>query len=214
MKKIPVKIHSIAEGRTGSAYVLTLVTQDNNKAFLVAVAEQNADAFKRVYLDQPSTCPQTHDLLCDILQRLDVEVQEVYIRDVRNGIFYTTMYCIQNEQELEFEASAVDALLLAIKTNSPVFADEKVIQKIGFSTKELEKILYSEEDDFSFDDDNGEDLEGDLDTPQLLPIEKLLKYESIAMLEELLEQAVAEEKFELASKLRDVINAKKNKSCH
>ena len=48
----------------------------------------------------------------------------------------------------------------------------------------------------------------------LLPIEKLLKYESIAMLEELLEQAVAEEKFELASKLRDVINAKKNKSCH
>ena len=127
MKKIPVNIHSIAEGMTGSAYVLTLVTQDNNKAFLVAVAEQNADAFKKVYLDQTSNCPQTHDLMLDILQRLDVELQEVYLRDVRNGIFYTTIYCMQNEQELEFDASAVDALLLAIRTNAPIFVERFVI---------------------------------------------------------------------------------------
>ena len=221
MKKIPVNIQSITEGTPGSAYILTLMPKDNDKAIFVIVAEQNAETFKRVYLDQPSNCPQTHDLMLDILQRLDVEVQEIYFRDVQNGIFYTTIYCMQNEQELEFEASSVDALILAIRTNAPIFVEEKIIQKIGFPLQELGKMVCAEEDDEDIsDNDDYEDFDSDLDldldwdTPQLPPIEKLLKYKSVAQLETWLEQAVAEEKFELASVIRDVINAKKNKSRH
>ena len=209
MKKIAVTIHSLARTILDSACILTLLTKDNTKAFLIVMSANEALAFNNVEMNCSSARPQTHDLMLDMLQRLDVEVQEVYIRDLKEGIFYATIYCMYDEQMLEFEAKPSDALILAIKTDAPIFVNEKIIQTVGFQAKDLNNILYSEQNDDEIEDDNyhhwNENVEDMSSVPQL-------KYATMAQLERLLSEAVAEENFELASEIRDIINEKKNNS--
>lgn len=97
--------------------------------------------------------PMTHDLMKSILDQLDVVVSRVEVSDLRNNTFYAIIHVNWNEMDLAIDARPSDAIALALRTKSPIFVHQQVIEKSrkvdlahreegeGISDEKLEDIL-------------------------------------------------------------------------
>jgi bifunctional DNase/RNase len=97
--------------------------------------------------------PMTHDLMKNILDHLDVVVSKVEVNDLRNNTFYAIIHLDWNGMDLAMDARPSDAIAIALRTKSPIFVHQKVIEKsrkidlaqreegAGVSDEKLEEIL-------------------------------------------------------------------------
>ena len=89
--------------------------------------------------------PMTHDLLTDILRIMEVEVTKIEINDLRNNTFFANIYIVKEGRTIIVDSRPSDAIAIALRTNAPIFVDEKVIEKsrnVDFGTKltDLDKL--------------------------------------------------------------------------
>jgi len=73
--------------------------------------------------------PMTHDLMKNILEHLDVVVSRVEVNDLRNNTFYAIIHLDCNGVELAMDARPSDAIAIALRTKSPIFVHQQVIEK-------------------------------------------------------------------------------------
>ncbi|MCK5554545.1 MAG: bifunctional nuclease family protein [Deltaproteobacteria bacterium] len=73
--------------------------------------------------------PMTHDLMKNILDHLDVVVSKVEVNDLRNNTFFATIHLNWNGVDLAMDARPSDAIAIALRTKSPIFVHDKVIEK-------------------------------------------------------------------------------------
>ena len=97
--------------------------------------------------------PMTHDLMKSILDHLDVVVSRVEVNDLRNNTFYAIIHLNWNGIDLAIDARPSDAIAIALRTKSPIFVQQQVIEKSrkvdlsqreegeGISDEKLEDIL-------------------------------------------------------------------------
>ncbi len=82
--------------------------------------------------------PMTHDLISEILKAVNVAVSRIEINDLKNNTFFANI-CLQREgRNMIVDARPSDAIAIALRTNSPIFVDDKVIKKsrdVDFGTK-------------------------------------------------------------------------------
>jgi bifunctional DNase/RNase len=77
--------------------------------------------------------PLTHDLLKHMLEGLGAKVVRVVVADIIDDIFYTRITLDVNGKELEFDARPSDGFALAVRTKTPVFVEEHVLERAGVS---------------------------------------------------------------------------------
>jgi len=75
--------------------------------------------------------PLTHDLFLTLFSRLKVSLTRVVITDLRDDIFYATVYLSSGGPELQLDARPSDAIALAIRAKVPVLVEERVFEKAG-----------------------------------------------------------------------------------
>ena len=73
--------------------------------------------------------PMTHDLMKSILDHLDVVVSRVEVNDLRNNTFYAIIHLDWNGIDLAIDARPSDAIAIALRTKSPIFVHQQVIEK-------------------------------------------------------------------------------------
>lgn len=73
--------------------------------------------------------PMTHDLMKNILSHLDAVVSRVEVNDLRNNTFFAIIHLKWNGMDLAIDARPSDAIAIAMRTKSPIFVDQKVIDK-------------------------------------------------------------------------------------
>ena len=73
----------------------------------------------------------THDLLRNILMRLDITVDRVVIDDLWHGTFYAKIYLRRGEEEIEMDARPSDAIALALRFRAPIYMAESVLEAEG-----------------------------------------------------------------------------------
>lgn len=73
--------------------------------------------------------PMTHDLMKSILNHLDAVVSRVEVNDLRNNTFYAVIHLNWNGMDLAIDARPSDAIAIALRTKSPIFVDQQVIEK-------------------------------------------------------------------------------------
>lgn len=95
--------------------------------------------------------PLTHDLLRDILEGVDVSVKRVVISDLRDGTFYADLVLDTSGREVTVSARPSDAIALAVRIGSPLFATEDVLDEAS--------ILIDEDAIDAEDDEDGEDAD-------------------------------------------------------
>jgi bifunctional DNase/RNase len=110
----------------------------------VGAVEATAIAFAQQGVVPPR--PLTHDLMKDLLEKLDGTLHEVHLTELRDGVFYADLI-LKNSQLLEVVISArpSDAIALALRTQSAILATEELLTQAGIEIPEEESSQANEE---------------------------------------------------------------------
>ncbi|MGC9001742.1 MAG: bifunctional nuclease family protein [Dictyoglomus sp.] len=128
-------------------FVVILREKSEGKRFLpiwIGPFEANAIAIALEKIDIGR--PLTHDLMKNIIEALDAKVEKVFIHSLKENTFYATIYINIDDKTLEVDSRPSDAVALALRTNSPIYVDSKLIEEAGFveeysAEEELTKLL-------------------------------------------------------------------------
>ena len=191
MEKIKLEIVGLSYSQTQSgAYALVLSEAEGNRRLPIIIGGFEAQAIAIELEKMTPTRPLTHDLFKNFATTFNISVKEVVIYRLEEGIFYSKLICEQEGKEVEIDARTSDAIAIGVRFDCPVFTSEKILSSAGMLLDET-----SEEDEFMAENIENEDASSD-------SIEQL----SIEDLQNQLNQAIENEDYELASKLRDEIN--------
>jgi bifunctional DNase/RNase len=137
------------------------------------------------------TRPLTHDLFKHFAQAFSIGVKEIVIYNLIEGIFYSKIICEREGQVTEIDARTSDAIAIGVRFNCPIFTFENILSSAGILMDENE----TKDDDFSMDDDD-----------ESIQPEGSLTSLNLEELENQLNDAINDEDYELASRIRDEIN--------
>ena len=70
----------------------------------------------------------THDLLRNMISSLKAEVRHILVNDLKDNTFFAIISVIQNGNDMTIDSRPSDAIALALRTESPIFVEEKVIE--------------------------------------------------------------------------------------
>lgn len=118
--------------------IIVLRDQEGQKVLpiWVGVFEANAIALQIENVQTPR--PMTHDLLKSVLDNLRAVVERIVVCDLKENTFYATIHVRVDGERIHIDARPSDAIALALRTGSPIFVEESVIQnaKTVESTRE------------------------------------------------------------------------------
>lgn len=92
----------------------------------IGVFEANAIALTMENIATPR--PMTHDLIKNLLERVDITVEKIVVNDVQNNTFFALIYCRHQDQKVVIDSRPSDAIALALRTNSPIFVKDDVVR--------------------------------------------------------------------------------------
>ena len=173
-------------------YGLVLSEEFGNRRFSVMIGEPEAQSIALKMNNKKSPRPLTHDLIKTLLNVFDAELQKVLIYDMVNDVFFSELHILKDDNILIVDARTSDAVALAVRSDCPIYIKSDILDIVG-TVIELEPVEKIENVDVNAENLTSEDLD-------LLTIEQL---------NDLLEMAISEEKYELAVNLRDAIKRKK-----
>jgi bifunctional DNase/RNase len=75
--------------------------------------------------------PMTHDLLVDIISKLDAKVEKVIIDDLIDNTFYARIIVRKNDKEIEIDARPSDSIAIALRVLCPIYVDPRILEEAG-----------------------------------------------------------------------------------
>jgi bifunctional DNase/RNase len=191
MEKVKLEIVGLSYSQTQSgAYALVLSEVEGNRRLPIIIGGFEAQAIAIELEKMAPTRPLTHDLFKNFATTFGIEVQEVIIYKLVEGIFYSKLICVREGETVEIDARTSDAIAIGVRFDCAVYTYESILSSAG--------ILL---DETSMDDDEMvvENVEEEVakDTLETISNEEL---------QNRLNQAIDNEDYELASKIRDEIN--------
>jgi hypothetical protein len=84
-----------------------------------------ASAFEMAHFDRPLT----HDLFKNFISHLQMRVQKIEITDIINNIFISRIFFTSQDYVFSLDSRPSDAIVMALKSNAPIFATETVLQE-------------------------------------------------------------------------------------
>lgn len=204
--KLTIKGISYSQTQNGAyALILNEVDGERNLPIVIGAFEAQSIAIALEKEIKPPR-PLTHDLFKNFADRFDIIVKQVIIHKLVDGVFFSSIICERDKIEEIIDARTSDAIALAIRFNAPIFTYKNILDKAGIYLK----MNPSEKEE----EDNADDV---LSTPETFGAEADNEVKpgdfSHYTLEELyqkLEEAVQDEDYERAAKIRDEISKKES----
>ncbi len=195
MKKIELEIvalsHSLAQTQN---YAIVLGEQGGSRRLPIVIGGFEAQAIAVAMEGMLPSRPMTHDLFKNALDTFKIDLKEIIINNLVDGVFYANLVFLQNGKEVEVDSRTSDALALAVRFGCPIFSYEFILDQAG--------IILEEETE-------REVQKAKTRRQQQQPKERGLEDFSEDELETLLNQVLEEEDYEKAAKIRDEINRRK-----
>jgi hypothetical protein len=194
MKKVELKIIGLSYSQTqAGSYVLVLgERKGKGKLKLPIIIKPNDAQFIAMKMEGLKTPrPLTHELFKKITDNFNVDLQQIYISNVLEGIFYAKLIFSNIVDEFEIDCSVGDAICLALSYKCPVFCSKEVLNISGIEMDE----------DGTVSETQNETNHKERDYSGGVTVENL---------EKMLEKAIQNEEYEIASQSRDRINELKN----
>ena len=120
-------IYGVSFDMVGKQPIVLLKTRDGNKFLPIWIGHPEAAAILMKLQGANTPRPMTHDLMDDMLDKLQVECTRVSVTELRENTFYASINLRIDGREVEIDSRPSDALALAVRTQAPIFAHEDVI---------------------------------------------------------------------------------------
>lgn len=138
---IEVEVHSIRVSLMSTHRVVLLKDINTERYLPIFIGQYEADAISIELQDKrPHNRPLTHDLLKNVIEHMDGDVVHIYINDMRRDIFYARIVIDVDGEQREIDARPSDAVALAVRTKSPIFVSDAVIERSGVVPDEEIKL--------------------------------------------------------------------------
>ncbi|MFV0471863.1 MAG: bifunctional nuclease domain-containing protein [Paludibacteraceae bacterium] len=198
-EEIRIHISGMIYNQTiGGTYSLVMSEDEGlQRRFSVLIGESEAQSIALKLNNTIPPRPLSHDLMSSIIRMLNAKLIKVVIYNMKDEIFYSNIYLMQGSSVIVIDARTSDAVALAVRNDVPIYINSDILNIVGTVVDEV-----SEKNTSKY-------------TRKKQPI-TLENYSSYMMeeltnieLEELLETAINEEKYEIAAEIRDAIEKRK-----
>lgn len=198
MKKIKLDIVGLSYSQTQSgAYALVLGEVNGRRRLPIIIGSFEAQAIAIEIEKMTPSRPLTHDLFKSFAQAYHINIQEIIIYNLVDGIFYSKLICSDGKKVVEIDARTSDAIAMAVRFECPIFTYEFILASAG---------IVIEGNDFVYlENINEPHEENTVATTTSSNYGGL----SIDELKSKLAEALAEESYEKAAKIRDELNKRK-----
>ena len=201
MSLIKLTIKGISYSQTQSgAYALVLSEMEGNRTLPIIIGAFEAQSIA-IALEKEIRPPRplTHDLFKTFSDRLSIQVKEVIIHKLVDGVFFSSLICEKDGKEETIDTRTSDAIAIAVRFQAPIYTYENILDKAGVFLKVEEELGLN---------DPAETYEVSLDTDDFLNTDKDSSFSKLSLTElnKQLDQAVSDENYELAAKIRDEIS--------
>jgi len=189
MRKLQVDILGLSTSpHTNGAYALILYELEGKRKLPIIIGgfEAQAIALKLENIKPPR--PFTHDLFKNIADAIDLHINEIIIDELHHETFYAKVICEMNGEVHEIDARPSDAIALAVRFNAPLFVTEEIMIEAGIKEEQKE-----ERGDAVVDESEKVAPKRVISSPDTL----------IEELQRSLNDAINNENYEEAAKLRD-----------
>jgi len=130
---IEMEVKGVRLDAIGQSPVVILVDKEGAKALPIWIGLLEANAIDKELKNITSTRPLTHDLLHSILTQSQVKVKEVKIVDLKDNTYYATLFLKMNKGVIEVDARPSDAIILALKSKTPIYVSTKILDEQGIA---------------------------------------------------------------------------------
>lgn len=205
--KLTIKGISYSQTQNG-AYALILNEVDGERKLPIVIGAFEAQSIA-IALEKEIKPPRplTHDLFKNFADRFDIVVKQVIIHKLVDGVFFSSIICERDKIEEIIDARTSDAIALALRFSAPIFTYKNILDKAGIylqmNSLEEEKTDTEKEGSLS-------DLEVFGELEDSLPIVEEYSSNSLEELYSKLDEAVQNEDYEKAAKIRDEISKKES----
>jgi uncharacterized protein len=189
MEKVELKFLRITYSHThAGAYALILAEVKGDRRLPIIIGGVEAQAIAIQVENIKPARPLTHDLFKNVSEQLGISLKEVVINDLVEGIFHAKLVLEQNGTEVEVDARSSDAIALALRFQCPIYSYEFILSAAGLKVEE------GDEEKEAVEKGGAKPEKGE---------KKSIRSASLEDLKQMLNEALADEDYERASKLRD-----------
>jgi uncharacterized protein len=193
MIKIEMDIVALSHSVTQSHnYAVVLGEIEGNRRLPIVIGGFEAQAIAVAMEQMSPNRPLTHDLFKNTLEQFDIELKEVVINNLLDGVFYAKLLCVKDGEEYEIDSRTSDAIAMAVRFECPIYTYDFIMESAGVELEEGDK-----DKTISTKADTGK---GSGQTYEKMPNESLQK---------LLDDFLANEDYEKAAKIRDELLRRK-----
>ena len=194
--QLTIKGISYSQTQTG-AYALVLSEIEGTRTLPIIIGAFEAQSIA-IALETEIRPPRplTHDLFKTFSDTFVILIKEVIIHKLVDGVFFSSMVCEKNGKEVMIDARTSDAIAIAVRFDAPIYTYENILDKAGVILKLEEEMALEGKKEI-------EKIPADLsDSKEKSTFSKL----TLTQLQDQLQQAVINENYELAAKIRDEIS--------
>ena len=171
-----------------SSFILLLESKDNsNLKFPIVIGYNEAQAITIEMEGIKPSRPLTHDLFINMLNGLSMSIDSITITKFIDGIFYAIITVNANNTFIEIDSRPSDAVAISLRSKAPIKINSNLLETLSIH-------------DAQINDNSVNQHESEI-TKAILSFEDLNK---------LLNEALVNENYELAAKIRDDISRLKN----
>ncbi len=132
MKKIELEIVALSHSITQThSYAVVLGEMNGLRRLPIVIGGFEAQAIAVALEHMQPSRPLTHDLMKNFMNAFGVELQEIIISDLQEGIFYSKLVCFTENDTVEIDSRTSDALALAVRFGCPVYTYEHILENAG-----------------------------------------------------------------------------------
>jgi bifunctional DNase/RNase len=141
MQKIELEIVALSHSITQSnSYAVILGEVNGLRRLPIVIGGFEAQAIAVALENMHPSRPLTHDLMKNFMTAFNLQLQEVYICDLQEGIFYSKLVCFNSNDTIEIDSRTSDALALAVRFGCPVYVYEHILDQAGLTNEKSDKV--------------------------------------------------------------------------
>ena len=198
MKKIELEIVALSHSITQThSYAVVLGEVNGLRRLPIVIGGFEAQAIAVALEKMHPSRPLTHDLMKNFMSAFTIDLQEIIICDLQEGIFYSKLVCVSEHDTVEIDSRTSDALALAVRFGCPIYTYEHILDSAGIlmedSSSKKKKSGVSTTTPAISETSSREDLKG----------------MSIEDLNSLLNEVLEQEDYIRAIAIRDEINSRR-----
>jgi len=194
MRRIELEIVALSHSMTQSHnYAVVLGERRGKRRLPIVIGSFEAQAIAVALERMVPNRPLTHDLFKNAFDTFEIQLKEVIISNLLDGIFYARLVCMKNGELFEIDSRTSDAIAMAVRFECPIFTYDFILEAAGVILEEQEGGGFSAVPVASQLDDNA---------IEIWPMDALRGR---------LQEALDNEEYEMAAKVRDELKRREAK---